>query len=100
MTTQTGPVDSRRRRVGRERHSLDVLYEVTRRLATVDETDAMLTLIINEAVRLLGVEASGLRLVERDELAVRACTDSAAALMSRRRLKIGESLSGLVLARG
>jgi diguanylate cyclase (GGDEF)-like protein len=93
-------MDSRRRRAARERHRLDVLYEVTRRLATVDETDAMLSLIINEAARLLDVEASGLRLVEGDELVVRACTESAADLMSRTRLKIGESLSGLVLARG
>jgi diguanylate cyclase (GGDEF)-like protein len=100
MTTATGAMDSRRRRAARERHRLDVLYEVTRRLATVDETDAMLSLIINEAARLLDVEASGLRLVEGDELVVRACTESAADLMSRTRLKIGESLSGLVLARG
>jgi GAF domain-containing protein len=91
---------TRRSRAARERHRLDVLYEVTRRLATVDETDAMLTLIINEAARLLDVEASGLRLIEGDELVVRACTESAADLMSRTRLKIGESLSGLVLARG
>ena len=100
MTTEPGAMDSRRRRAARERHRLDVLYEVTRRLATVDETDAMLSLIINEAARLLDVEASGLRLVERGELVVRACTDSAVDLMSRTRLKIGESLSGLVLARG
>ena len=100
MTTQTAVTDSRRRRAARERHRLDVLYEVTRRLATVDETDAMLSLIINEAARLLDVEASGLRLVEGDELVVRARTDSAVDLMSRTRLKIGESLSGVVLARG
>jgi diguanylate cyclase (GGDEF)-like protein len=100
MTTERGAIDSRRRRAGRERHRLDVLYEVTRRLATVDETDAMLSLIINEAARLLDVEATGLRLVEGDELVLRACTDSAADLMSRTRLHIGESLSGLVLARG
>ncbi|HMH53189.1 MAG TPA: diguanylate cyclase [Candidatus Acidoferrum sp.] len=100
MKTNPKVTDSRRRNAARERHRLDVLYEVTRRLATVDETDAMLTLIINEAARLLDVEASGLRLIEGDELVVRACTESAADLMSRTRLKIGESLSGLVLARG
>jgi diguanylate cyclase (GGDEF)-like protein len=100
MTKKPTVTDPPRRRTARERHRLDVLYEVTRRLATVDETDAMLSLIINEAARLLDVEASGLRMVERDELVVRARTDSAADLMSRTRLKIGESLSGLVLARG
>jgi len=100
MTKEFTVMEPRRRRGARERHRLDVLYEVTRRLATVDETDAMLTLIINEAARLLDVEASGLRLVEGDELVLRACTESAAELMSRRRLKFGESLSGLVLTRG
>ena len=74
-------MEPRRRRAARERHRLDVLYEVTRRLATVDETDAMLSLIINEAARLLDVEASGLRLVEGDELVLRARTESAADLM-------------------
>src|SRR6266446_10785585 len=100
MTKEFTVMEPRRRRGARERHRLDVLYEVTRRLATVDETDAMLTLIINEAARLIDVEASGLRLVEGDELVLRACTESAAELMSRRRLKFGESLSGLVLTRG
>src|SRR5258706_2434921 len=59
----------------------------------------MLALIVNEAARLLGVEASGLRLVEGDELVLRAWTESAAAIMSRPRLKVGESLSGLVVVR-
>ena len=88
------------RRSESERHRLDVLYEVTRRLAAVHDRDEMLSLIVNEAARLLNVEASGLRLLEGDELVLRARTDSAAALMSRIRLKSGESLSGLVVTRG
>jgi len=83
-----------------EERRLEVLYEVSRRLTAVHETDEMLALIVNEAARLLGVEATGLRLVEGDELVLRARTDSAAALMSRARLKVGESLSGLVVKRG
>jgi len=46
---------------------LEVLYEVSRRLTAVHETDEMLALIVNEAARLLGVEATGLRLVEGDD---------------------------------
>jgi len=83
-----------------EKRRLEVLYEVSRRLTAVHETDEMLALIVSEAARLLGVEATGLRLVEGDELVLRARTESAAAIMSRARLKVGESLSGLVVMRG
>jgi len=72
---------------------------VSRRLTAIHETDEMLTLIVNEAARLLGVEAAGLRLIEGDELVLRARTESAAAVMQRTRLKFGESLSGLVVPR-
>ena len=82
-----------------EQRRLDVLYEVSRRLTAIHETDEMLTLIVNEAARLLGVEASGLRLIDGDELVLRARTESAATMMARTRLKVGESLSGLVVAR-
>jgi diguanylate cyclase (GGDEF)-like protein len=76
------------------------LYDVTRRLAGVHETDALLALIVNEAARLIGAEASGLRLLEGDDLVLRARTASAAPLLSRTRLKVGESLSGMVVATG
>ena len=83
-----------------ERRRLEVLYDVTRRLAALHETDELLSLIVHEAARLLGVEAAGMRFVEGDDLVVAARTESAAALMSRPRLKSGESLSGLVVATG
>jgi diguanylate cyclase (GGDEF)-like protein len=95
----TRKTSSRRRNSG-ERLRLQTLYDVTRRLAGVHETDALLTLIVSEAARLIGAEASGLRLVEGDELVVRALTESAKPLLSRPRLKMGESLSGLVVAKG
>src|SRR5687768_1118985 len=88
------------RRKPTEEHRLEVLYEVGRRLTAVHETDEMLALIVNEAARLLGVEATGLRLIEGDELVLRARTESAASIMSRARLKVGESLSGVVVTRG
>lgn len=97
LKTRTSPPRSRD---NGERHRLQALYDVTRRLAGVHETDALLSLIVSEAARLIGAEASGLRLLEGDELVVRARTESAAPLLSRLRLKIGESLSGLVVAKG
>jgi diguanylate cyclase (GGDEF)-like protein len=84
----------------RERRRLAVLYDVTRRLAAVHETDEIVTLIVQEAAKLLGAEAAGMRLLEGDDLVTRARTQSAAALMTRARLKVGESLSGLVVATG
>jgi len=89
-----------RGRSDRGRRRLEVLYDVTRRLANVHEADDILALIVNEAARVLDAEAAGLRLLEGDELVRRAMTESAAALMTRPRLKIGESLSGLVVASG
>jgi diguanylate cyclase (GGDEF)-like protein len=83
-----------------EARHLQVLLDVTRRLATAHETDDILSLIVNEATRVLGAEAAGLRLIEGDEIVTRARTESAKDLMSRTRLRTGESLSGLVVASG
>ena len=84
----------------RNRNRLEVLNEVLRRLAAVHNPEEVLTIIVNEAARLVGAEAAGLRLLEGDDLVVGARTESAATVMSRPRLKIGESLSGLVVATG
>src|SRR5437667_362754 len=84
----------------RNRNRLEVLNEVLRRLAAVHNPEEVLTIIVNEAARLVGAEAAGLRLLEGDDLVVGARTESAAAVMSRPRLKLGESLSGLVVATG
>ena len=84
----------------RNQHRLEALNEVSRRLAAVHEQEEVLSLIVNEAARLLRAEAAGLRLVEGEDLVVSARTESAAALMVRSRLKPGESLSGRVVATG
>jgi diguanylate cyclase (GGDEF)-like protein len=87
-------------RTGRaERRRLEALYDITRRLAAVRHTDEILSLIVNEATRLLGADAGGLRLLEGDRLVVRAHTAAARPLMSRT-LKVGESLSGRAVASG
>lgn len=84
----------------RERRQLEVLYDVTRRLAAVHDTDQVLSLIVNEAARLLDADAAGIRLLEGTDLVLKAQTESAATFVSRSRLKVGESLSGLVVAKG
>jgi signal transduction histidine kinase/ActR/RegA family two-component response regulator len=87
-------------RAERERHRLEVLYSLAGRLAAVSEPDETLSVIVNEAARLLHVEAAALRLLEGDELVLKACTEEAASFVSRPRLKVGESLSGAVVASG
>ena len=84
----------------RERKQLGVLYEISRRLAAAEDTGQVLSLLIDEATGLLGVEAAGIRLLEGDDLVLGARTRSAARVMSRPRIRIGESLSGIVVATG
>jgi PAS domain S-box-containing protein len=84
----------------REQHRLKALYEVASRLASVQDCWQIIDLIVREATRLLGVEAAAVRLVEGEELVLRAWTESAAPLLTRRALKIGESLTGCVAQTG
>ena len=85
---------------GRQRRRLEALYEVTARVASVHDADEVLDRIVNEAVRMLAADAGGLRLLEGDDLVLRARTESAAGLITRSRFKVGESLSGLPVATG
>ncbi len=64
-------------RADREWRQLQVLFEISRALAAAEDADQMLTLLVNEAMNLLGVEAAGLRLVAGEYLVVKAQTDSA-----------------------
>ena len=85
----------------RDRRRLATLNEVSRRLAEVYEPDQILALIVGEARTLLDVEVAGIRLLEGNDLVVRAqAGEGAAALMERERIRIGESLTGAVVARG
>ena len=84
-----------------ERRRLDALYAVSRRLAAARDTEEVLSLLVNEATRLLDAEASGIRLLEgQDDLVLGARSEAAAAPMARYRIKVGESLSGRVVATG
>ncbi len=81
----------------RERRQLGSLYEISRELAAAEDTTQILSLLVNEATALLGVDAAGIRLVEGGELVVRALTDSAKPVLSRSRIRLSQSLSGVVV---
>jgi diguanylate cyclase (GGDEF)-like protein len=66
----------------------------------VPDSEKILEFIVNSATTLLAADAAGLRLVDGDDLVLKARTDSAAEIMARVRLHHGESLSGQVLATG
>ncbi len=84
-----------------ERRRLNALYQISRRLAGARDTEEILSLLVNEATRLLDGDAAGIRLLEGgDDLVLGARSESAAALMVRDRIKVGESLSGRVVATG
>src|SRR2546427_165500 len=87
-------------REAQERRRLEVLYDVTRRLAAVPDSEKILDFIVNSAMTLLAADAAGLRFVDGDDLVLKARTESAAEIMARPRLHHGESLSGHVLVTG
>ena len=89
-----------REQAERDRARLEVLYAVSRRLAALHDVDGLLNAVVNEAARLLGLDAAAIRLVEGEELIIAARTEAAAQLLTRPRLRVGESLSGRVVASG
>jgi GAF domain-containing protein/CheY-like chemotaxis protein len=86
--------------VTREQLRLEAFNGVIRRLAAMHDTDEILRFIVSEATTLLGADAAAIRLVEEDELVLAAWTAHAAPLTTRRRIRIGESLSGRAVASG
>jgi signal transduction histidine kinase/CheY-like chemotaxis protein len=79
-----------------ERRRVEALYELTRSLAFASDGEEVLHLAVKEVARLLGLDVAGLRLVDGDDLVLRAATR--AWIPARPRLKIGESFSGRVVA--
>src|SRR5438874_9962748 len=97
------PASFKRRRprseAAAQRHArqLATLLVVNKRLALGPPLEETLSSIAEEATRLREVQAGGLRLREDDELVRAASVGPAEAIMVRERLRIGESLSGLVV---
>jgi len=75
---------------------MEALYELTRRLAFASDGEQVLRLAVEEVGRLLGLDVAAVRLVEGEDLVLRAATG--AWRSARPRLKVGESLSGRVIA--
>ena len=85
-----------------EKERSDALYRVSNLLAGAHDTDEVLDLIVNEAVRLLGTSFGNLRLLEGDKLVFRVVTGPNAELMMKSGAETvveeGTSLSGHVMA--
>jgi len=60
-----------------ERERSLALQEVSKRVAAAHDTDEVLDLIVNEAARLLGVDACFVRLLEGDHLTASVATEAA-----------------------
>ncbi len=84
----------------RERLHLETMYQLAARLAATQDTEQLLSLIVDEAAAMLGAEAAGFRLLEGGALVIGARTASAAALMKRPELAVGAGLSGFVVVQG
>jgi len=75
---------------------LEALLESTRELSASQSVEALLTMIVEKCGRLLDSQSVGIRLLEGDELVMTAGWGDAEQLMLESRLKLGESLSGVV----
>jgi GAF domain-containing protein/ActR/RegA family two-component response regulator len=82
------------------RASLTALLEVNKKIGLLAPTDTLLRGVAEEAMRMLGLDNAGFRLVEGDELVVAGLAGSAPETMLKPRIRIGESLAGKVVAEG
>ena len=76
------------------------LLEINKKIGALVAPESLLTSIAEEAARLLGVDNAGFRLLDGDDLVVAGLAGSAGQTMLRPRIKVGESLTGKVLASG
>jgi GAF domain-containing protein/ActR/RegA family two-component response regulator len=76
------------------------LLEINKKINATASTEALLTLIAEEAARLLAVDNAGFRLVDGDELVVAGLAGTARETMTRARIGLSESLSGRVATEG
>jgi len=65
-----------------ERERSLALQQVSKRVAAAHDTDEVLDLIVNEAARLVGVDACFIRLLEGDQLTASVATDAAAEYLA------------------
>jgi PAS domain S-box-containing protein len=76
------------------RDYLKTLLEITKKIGATIDLDELLQTITDEAARLLGASGSAFRLLEEDDLVLKATSGMARDMGLQPRLKIGESISG------
>ncbi|PYN69612.1 MAG: hypothetical protein DMD93_07115 [Candidatus Rokuibacteriota bacterium] len=79
---------------------LGALLEINKKIGGMVPTETLLSSIAEEAARLLDVDNAGFRLLQGEELVLAGLAGTAAQTMTRPRIRVGESLSGRVVATG
>jgi len=79
---------------------LEALLELSRQLSRIQPVTSLVTALAEACGHLLGTDSVGIRLVEGDELVLAGAYGDAKQMMSKPRLKIGESFTGRVAASG
>ena len=79
---------------------LGALLEISKKIGSMAPTETLLASIAEEAARLLDVDNAGFRLLQGEDLVLAGLAGTAAQTMTRPRIRVGESLSGRVVATG
>jgi GAF domain-containing protein/ActR/RegA family two-component response regulator len=82
------------------RQHLGALLDINTKIGALVSTETLLTSIAEEAARLLGLDNAGFRVVDGDDLVLAGLAGTAGQTMLRQRIKIGQSISGKVVAAG
>jgi signal transduction histidine kinase/ActR/RegA family two-component response regulator len=94
--TMTAPT-----RGGASRHArLETLLEISRELSKIQPVESLLDKIAHACGHLLDSDSVGVRVRHGDDLVLAGACGDARAVMVTPRLKVGESLSGVVAATG
>jgi signal transduction histidine kinase/ActR/RegA family two-component response regulator len=86
--------------VRHRRARLEALLDIGREVSTIQPVESLFERIARTCGELLSTDAVGIRLLDGDELVVAYVSGAAKDMMATQRLKVGESLSGLVAATG
>jgi len=95
-----GKIARPRPRVRPRYERLETLVEATRELSQLQSLDALLAKIAEACRRLLEADSVGIRVRRGDDLVLAADSGDTRHAMPTVRLKVGESLSGMVAATG
>src|SRR5207253_2143234 len=79
---------------------LSALLEINTKIGSMAPTETLLASIADEAARLLDVGNAGFRLLDGEDLVLAGLAGTASQTMVRPRIRVGESLSGKVVATG